>query len=73
MPCYCRDLVGVGVGGLLLGVLLVRLVGVTLGWVGGELICCVAPCILPWHGRLLVRYRLKTTRIKALWSDGSQT
>ena len=60
-------LVGVGVGGLLLGVLLVRLVGVALGRVGWErLICCMACCILPRHGRLLVRHRLQITRIRVL-------
>ena len=57
-----------GVGGLLLGVLLVRLVGVALGRVGWErLVCCVAPCILPWHGRLLVRHRLQITRIRFMF------
>ena len=64
-----RHLVGVGVGGLLLGVLLVGLVGVALGRVGWEgLICCMAPCILPRQGRLLVGHRLGITRIRVLSS-----
>ena len=47
--------------------LLVRLVGVTLGRVGWErLICCMAPCILPRHGRLLVRHCLQIKEYKSL-------